>query len=188
MAAFVPQSFQIRDRRLLTIRNPIESEAESLLTLSNAILQETEYQIKKPDELRLTKEDERFWIDRAIRNPDDLLLVAEFEKRLVGVLDFHGQDLKRLSHTGYFGISVAKEFRDIGVGRALIFCLLDWAKDHPNIEKINLSVLASNERARGLYTSMGFYEEGRRLDQIKLASGFYVDEILMGRFVKSSLR
>jgi hypothetical protein len=51
------------------------------------------------------------------------------------------------------------------------------------IEKINLRVLCSNERAIGIYKKFGFVEEGHCVSEIKYEDGTYVDELLMARFV-----
>ena len=62
--------------------------------------------------------------------------------------------------------------------------LLEWALEHPTIEKVCLSVFVSNAPGLALYRKMGFLEEGRRRDQAKLTPDRYVDEILMGLRVK----
>ena len=52
------------------------------------------------------------------------------------------------------------------------------------IEKVALSVFATNQLAIGLYKKMGFLEEGCRIREIRIADEKYVDDILMYRFVK----
>ncbi len=61
--------------------------------------------------------------------------------------------------------------------------LLDWAEKNPLIEKVGLSVFATNTDASRLYRRLDFVEEGRRAKEIKFGPGEYVDEVLMGRFV-----
>jgi hypothetical protein len=41
----------------------------------------------------------------------------------------------------------------------MIEALLDWAAAHPVLEKVELGVFATNERARALYRRIGFVEE-----------------------------
>ena len=113
-----------------------------------------------------------------------LLLVAEIEKKLVGTLDFWDGQRQRVQHTGEFGMGVLKEFRDLGIGKCLIDVLLLWATENPIIEKVKLGVFASNERAIHLYQKMGFVEEGRRVAEIKMAEGNYLDVIEMYKNVK----
>jgi RimJ/RimL family protein N-acetyltransferase len=56
------------------------------------------------------------------------------------------------------------------------------------IEKIGLSVFATNLDAIRLYKRLGFVEEGRQPREIKLGPGEYADNVLMYRFVGSSTR
>jgi RimJ/RimL family protein N-acetyltransferase len=71
----------------------------------------------------------------------------------------------------------------MGIGRALIQALLDWAAGDPLIEKVTLAVFSTNEHAIALYQTMGFEVEGRCPGDMKI-NGEYVDSILMYRFVK----
>ncbi len=81
-------------------------------------------------------------------------------------------------------MSVRHDWRDRGIGTALLQALMTWAEEHPLIEKVELSVFADNERAIHLYQKLGFLEEARRLRAFKLGPGQYVDEILLYRFAK----
>jgi RimJ/RimL family protein N-acetyltransferase len=71
----------------------------------------------------------------------------------------------------------------MGIGTALLQTLIDWAEANPLIEKIGMAVFANNERAIRLYRKLGFVEEGRRPREMKLGPGWYVDDVLMYRFV-----
>lgn len=51
-------------------------------------------------------------------------------------------------------------------------------------EKINLAVGAPNTAAIALYQRLGFVTEGVLKDDFKVPSGEYVDELVMGLFLK----
>ena len=68
-------------------------------------------------------------------------------------------------------MSISKNYRGIGIGKALLKALLDWAKENPLIEKVSLGVLSTNQRAISLYKQMGFLEEGRLIKEYKLNHG-----------------
>ena len=55
-----------------------------------------------------------------------------------------------------FGMYVAPEMEGRGVGRALLAACLERARGIPGLEQVNLSVTATNERARRLYEAAGF--------------------------------
>ena len=79
---------------------------------------------------------------------------------------------------------VAQEWRHRGVGTALGETLLGWAGEHPQIERVGLTVVSVNAPALNLYRKCGFREEGRLLRRFRLGDGEYVDDIPMVRFVK----
>ncbi|CEL01007.1 hypothetical protein ASPCAL00599 [Aspergillus calidoustus] len=59
------------------------------------------------------------------------------------------------------GISLIASVRGQGYGREAINWVLDWAFEIGALHRVSLEVLSHNERALGLYRSLGFVEEGR---------------------------
>ena len=116
--------------------------------------------------------------------PSSIILVATVDSQIVGMLDFSAGHRKRIAHTGNFGVSINKYFRDDGIGKILIQTLLNWAAQHPVIEKVNLKVHATNSRAISLYQKLGFIEEGLFRNELKYSNGQYVDSVEMCKFVK----
>ncbi len=84
---------------------------------------------------------------------------------------------------GDFGMSLLPEFRGIGIGKAMLMALLNWARANEKIEKVNLRVHSKNVSALQLYEKLGFREEGREVRGVKLAVGKYDDVICMSYFV-----
>jgi RimJ/RimL family protein N-acetyltransferase len=109
-----------------------------------------------------------------------LVLVAEIDSKIVGQLDFSSGHRKRNSHTGDFGMGVHKDFRGLGIGTLLLKALIEWAKNNTQIEKINLCVHQTNDRAIATYKKIGFEIEGVRTKDLKYPNGVYVDTVLMG--------
>jgi ribosomal protein S18 acetylase RimI-like enzyme len=72
-----------------------------------------------------------------------------------------------------------------GIGNALLTHLQSWATSRPEIHKIELMVRSTNEGAIRLYQRVGFVEEGRLRDHIRLPSGEFVDDIMMAWFPRS---
>lgn len=115
-----------------------------------------------------------------------LLLVAEMDGRIVGTLDFNNGHRQRIAHTGEFGMGVAPDYQNKGIGRCMIKVLLKWATAEPMIEKVKLTAFASNHNGLHLYKSLGFVEEGRGVKEIKMEEGVYLDIINMYVNVTSS--
>lgn len=99
------------------------------------------------------------------------------EERVVGWCDVLRNERCGTTHSGCLGIGVLPEYRGAGLGRRLIAVAIEdaFAK---GIERIELEVFASNERAIALYHAVGFIEEGRKL-RARFLDGSYDDFVMM---------
>jgi len=161
------------------IRRPEESDAEALIHYSKELFASTDQLLNTLEEYRITVEDEKVWINNFKQNASAIALVAELNNKIVGMLFFMPMTKKKNKHTGEFGVNVHPDHQGKGIGSALIQSLLDWAKANAQIEKVFLTVFATNTNAIQLYKSMGFKEEGRHVKAVKQESGEYVDIIQM---------
>lgn len=184
MKNFKIRNFKNKHNENVIIRQAEINDAGQILELSKTVVAEDIYQLLTLPELDLTITSEENWIASHQEHLDKLIIVAEVDSKIVGVLDFCCGHRTRISHTGEFGMSVSKAYRGLGIGSQILQGLIEWAKDSTTIEKINLTVHSNNLPARSLYGKMGFVIEGIRKDEIKYADGHYVDAVLMGRFVK----
>ena len=112
-----------------------------------------------------------------------LLLVAEIDGQIVGTLDFSNGNRQRNAHTGDFRMGVDPAFQNLGIGRYMIKVMLDWATQNPIIEKVKLTAFANNYNGLHLYKSLGFEEEGRGIQEIKMEEDVYLDVINMYKYV-----
>lgn len=175
----VMQTKLTKDGRNLILRRPDENDAESIIEYSKILFASTDQVLTTLEEYTITVEGEKMWINNFNHNPDGLVLVAELDREIVGLLFFNALPKRKVAHTGEFGVSVHPDHQSIGIGRALVEMLLQWAKDHPGIDKVFLLVFATNAKAIGLYDKLGFVQEGRHVKAVKQKSGEYVDVIQM---------
>jgi len=183
MAVFPPQTHKSRLGNEVTIRSAVVSDASAILPLSVEVIDEVLYQITTPAEFKTEKAAEEEWIAKFEQDHSKIILVAEMNSKLVGLLDFSNGRRVRIAHTGEFGMSVEKTSRGQGIGEMLLRALIEWATANETIEKIGLTVHANNARAIALYKKMGFEIEGIRKREIKYDDGEYIDTVVMGRFV-----
>jgi RimJ/RimL family protein N-acetyltransferase len=127
--------------------------------LNQAIDRETEFLMRSPGELTLTLDEHRQFITKTRDSKRNLLLVAELNGSIVGLLLFTGSRLARFQHQGDFAVAVLRDSWGLGLGRALVNALLQWADD-VGLLRVGLKVAVSNSRAIALYKSMGFDTEG----------------------------
>lgn len=184
MAVLQTQMFILPTGKPCTIRSAVPTDAAEIIAHTRRVASETDFLVTTVEEVTFTEEQERAWIKQHTDNSCSMLLAAEIDNHIVGILSYRGETRKRLAHQGTFGISVRKEWHNHGIGRKLIETMLNWAKCNPTIERVNLEVFSSNLGAIHLYRALGFQEEGRRIHYVKLNNENYVDEVLMSRFVK----
>jgi len=184
MSTIQPREFTLKTGEKIIVRNVLPEDTGMLHELSSEILREREFMITQPEEFLFTEEQERAWLQQHHNNPGALSLLAFAQTTLLGYVHFACEERRRRAHSGKFGIAVRMGWRERGVGRALLQALLDWAQDNPLVEKVWLEVFATNSRGIHLYETLGFVEEGRLSQEIKIAPGRYIDLVLMSRFVK----
>jgi ribosomal protein S18 acetylase RimI-like enzyme len=127
-------------------------------------------------------------VDRSVRyyrrsfrktwGTEQATLVAVHGDRVIGHIHLAREDSPVTRHVASLGMTVAPDWRRMGVGSALISEVIRWARS-VGVEKLALSVYPDNEAAQALYRSFGFREEGRLTGHSKKSIG-YRDEIVMG--------
>ena len=105
----------------------------------------------------------------------DGTLVAVAGAELIGLIHVE----RSRFGSGEIGMLVARDWRGHGVGSALLAAAIGWARER-ELHKLCLSVFPHNARGIALYRRFGFVEEGRRVKQIRRASGELWDTIEMG--------
>lgn len=161
------------------IREALEEDAAQIIAHSRLMFSSTDQLLNTVEEYTIGVDDEKTWISRLNQNPDALLLVAFQGKELVGFLFFLPNTKKKIAHTGEFGVNVHPSHQGEGIGKAMVETLLVWANNNIHIEKVYLTVFATNSQAIALYKALGFREEGRLVKGAKQLSGEYVDILQM---------
>ncbi|MCG8504437.1 MAG: GNAT family N-acetyltransferase [Sphingomonadales bacterium] len=183
MAMIAAEQIVTKDGRTVTLRGPEPRDARALVAYMRQALATGTYLNRLPEEFSRTSWAQRRIIARALAAERELMILAEAEGGIVGFIEAGTDPRRRVRHVARFGVTVAEDWRGIGVGRALIGALIGWAEANPALERLELHVHSENEPAMALYKSLGFAEEGRRRRAIKYADGRYMDDIIMARFV-----
>ena len=165
----------------MTIREAVPADAEQIIAHIQRIAEEPNRTILLgPGEFQLTAAQERDVLAEYAAADNAVYLVAEVDTRIVGVLSCSGGKRQAARHCASFGMSVAQEWRNKGVGMALLGRLIAWAESSTVIRRLDVEVWAHNAAALHLYRKFGFVEEGRRCEAY-LLDGQFVDGILMAR-------
>lgn len=114
---------------------------------------------------------------------DAFTLGAWLADRLIGTVSFERDMREKFRHKGLlYRMYVHADASGQGIGRMLIRETVRRARLIEGLEQINLTVIASNLRAKGLYASLGFESFALERNGLKMG-GTYFDEEQMALFL-----
>lgn len=164
---------------LITIREAEVNDASLIVQFMNWVTGEVDYHTYGPGDFSIRPEDEERMIEIFKARKNSLFLIALFNDEIVAVATLSGGIKERVSHRGTVGITVAKRFWRLGIGKAMMNEIVNFSKEGQIITKIELLVHQDNIPALQLYKHLGFHREGliKRYFNIE---GQYYDGIRMG--------
>jgi RimJ/RimL family protein N-acetyltransferase len=172
----------LKNNQKIIIRKACVEDAVNLNEFLKTIILETNHFGYEPDEFTITDEQQAHTISMFAQADNAILLVATLDEKIVGNLSFRAGSSKKFRHVGEFGVQVLKDYWNLGIGKELIKCLINWAKENKSIYKISLKVRADNQNAIHVYKKLGFKEEGILRGEM-MCDGELYDLIYMGLMV-----
>ncbi|MEA3337256.1 MAG: GNAT family N-acetyltransferase [Chloroflexota bacterium] len=161
------------------IREAEPDDAEPLLAYMDQFLREPDGQNPlAADEFDLTVPQEREFLTGMAERENAIFLLALAEGVIVGEAGLTGGNRRSNRHCARLGISVRRDWRDRGVGTALLQEAIQRARQGGVVTRIELNVFTSNARAIHVYEKLGFRKEGVRR-RAMLIQGVYVDGLIM---------
>jgi len=152
-------------------------DAAALLRLKQQLDQETSFMLLEPGERDTSVPALTSQLEDVARSGNSAVILAELPDGLAGYLELTGGAFRRNRATAYVVMGVLAGAGGRGVGTALLTEAKRWAAAH-SLHRLELTVMAHNRRAFGLYSRMGFSVEGRRCECL-LIDGRFVDELYM---------
>ncbi len=145
MGSIQEKKYRTKKGDCLIIRDAGENNAAGIIEINKEVISETFFMLREPDEGNYTLENTRSDIKNHLNNDSSLYIVAEIDGMLKGFLEFQNGGLRRTSHAGIFSMFIQKNYRQEGIGTALLQTLIGWAESNPRIEKVTLAVFSTNE-------------------------------------------
>ena len=155
------KTITLKDGRKCTLRNGEEKDGQ--VVLANFILthEQTDYLLSYPDENTMTAEQESRFLQEKADSDNGIEILAEVEGAVAGLAGFDAVGSReKLRHRADFGISVDRQYWNLGIGTALMNACIECARKAGYVQ-IELSVVAENEPASAMYKKAGFVEFGR---------------------------
>jgi RimJ/RimL family protein N-acetyltransferase len=157
-----------------------EDDARAYLEFLRQLDVETSFLLWEPGERQLDVATARRRI-RSQNRSDGIHLIAEEAGQIVGFLVCRRGNPQRIRHGADFAMGVLKRKWGRGIGTRLLEAVEEWALQE-GVTRLELGVMAENERAIGLYKKQGYEYEGRKRGAIMI-NGKPVDEIIMAKLL-----
>jgi len=120
---------------------------------------------------------------KKIADKTAIKLLVIHDSKIIGISEINMGE-RTAKHIGVFGITIAKEFRNEGIGKLLMEKVFEEAKKEMSTLKIvTLEVFAKNSIAKRIYQRFGFKEYGLLPNGISRNNTFE-DAILMYKNIK----
>ena len=152
------KTFLAKDGRKVLLRFVRFNDWKDLLVLINSLVEE---KAKIVADKKFSVKKEKEYVKRILKmmkEGEGIYIVPEINGRVVGMCS-----LKRgrgyASHVGELGLSLLKEYRGKGIGKALLKTCLEIGKEM-GIEIVTLGVYDNNKIALKLYRKLGFKRFG----------------------------
>lgn len=173
--------------RLITLRNGTSvllrsAEPEDAAAMLEHLCQtsgETDHLARYPEEVQMTLEEEAAYIRFYLEDDENFILTAWINGKLAATASLNRlRDLAKYRHRGEFGISVRRQYSNLGLGSVMTrICL--YIAGNISLEQVELSVSSGNTAALHVYEKQGFRRVGVIPRAYRLKDGTYYDEILM---------
>ena len=188
------QTIILKDGRTGIIRPVQESDAQGVADTILAVGRAGVGVVRSPAEMGVYTDDPLANVRKFLPGGDNggargQMFVALIDHRVVGEGTIRRMSPTRLRHIAHIGLSVHPDSQQLGLGRALMNAMLDWARTVrdpklPNLARIDLAVFADNTRAVALYRSLGFEVEGVRTRFIRYEDGRETDDLIMALMIE----
>ncbi|TQR16408.1 GNAT family N-acetyltransferase [Psychrobacillus soli] len=116
-------------------------------------------------------------VEKNLQTEGNYTFGAFHQYKLVGMVTLSQESYLKMKHRAtIFAMYVSPKARGLGAGKALLMEAIHKAKSLEEIEKINLSVVSTNEKAKNLYTGLGFKVFGVEEKALKMANTYYDED------------
>lgn len=164
----------------MLVRKAINTDAAQIIeVMKNA--EQSGYMLYDPGEREVSATGLAKLIEALNSQIKSGFFVAVENGEVIGYLMIQHEKSNRVSHRAGIAVGVHSESRGKGVGTLLFQHIISWAKD-VELHRLELTVIATNDRAVHLYKKVGFEVEGVKKDSLWVNNEF-IDEYYMALLV-----
>lgn len=163
----------LKNNKFAVLRSPAISDAKDMIDFLYKSAGETNYLSRYPEEINTNLEEEENHILIQLESEKTFDIAAFVDGKLVGnATVFRSNHKIKTTHRASFGISILKEYWNLGIGTILTEYCLEKAREI-GYEQMELSVIEDNVGAISIYEKSGFKLCGKIENAEKLKDGSY---------------
>ncbi len=167
----------LKNNRILEISDGDPNDAEELLAYLKQVGGESNNLILDENGVNLTVEQEREYLRKAKDNYLNKIFIGKVDGKIVSDCGVHGVMNKRLDHNVTLGISVRKDYWNLGIGGYMMEHILNYCRMEERIMVVRLEVRPDNQYAVSLYQKVGFQKIGTYHKKVKINDEFIDQDI-----------
>lgn len=174
---------ELKNGQICSFYSPTKENAKQVLEHLKKVCGETDYLLRGQEEITMTIEQEENFLTDNIENPNTIYIGGFIHNQLVATSSISPiSNCERCYHRAELGISVLKDYWNIGIGTAFLPLIIRAAKAM-YYTQIELEVLSDNMRAFSLYKKFGFEIYGIRKNTFHYKDGSYKSSYLMALYL-----
>src|SRR6056297_1306362 len=147
-------------------------DAEWVISYLKKVGGETNFLTFGKEGVSYTIEQEKVLLRNMKETKGNYMIGGYLKNKLVTVGSITSSSKERLKHKADVGISVLKDYWNIGIGSQMMEYLIFLCRKN-SFRKIDLIVYENNERAIKLYEKLGFVKEGLLTRDVLIDGVFY---------------
>jgi len=163
---------RLKDKSKMFFKELDLDDGEAVITYLNKVGGETNFLTFGKEGISYTIQQEKVLLRNMKETDGNFMIGGYINKKLVTVASITSSSKERLKHKADIGISVLKDYWNIGVGSQMMEYLISLCKEN-SFRKIDLLVYENNERAIKLYKKFGFVKEGLLTRDVLIDGVFY---------------
>ena len=173
------KKMHLKNGKEVIIREASKEDAKVMIDFYNLVGGETDFLSFGKNEFVKNLNEYENLLENTRKEDNSIILLAEIDNKIIGIASINSSPKSRFKHVGEFGIVIAVQYCNLGLGRKIIDYLIEWANGNGVTKKISLVTSENNYRAMELYKKVGFEVEGI-LRKDNYVNGVYGNTIMMG--------
>ena len=163
---------RLKDKSKMIFRELDLGDGEAVVDYLNKVGGETNFLTFGKEGVSYTIEQEKVLLRNMKETKGNYMIGGYLKNKLVTVGSITSSSKERLKHKADVGISVLKDYWNIGIGSQMMEYLIFLCRKN-SFRKIDLIVYENNERAIKLYEKLGFVKEGLLTRDVLIDGVFY---------------